>query len=200
MKIIGLTGSIAMGKSTTARFFEQAGVPVFSADEVVHQLYRSEPVLSLIIRTFPGVVENGQVNRLKLSKVLINNHEKLQTLEKIIHPLVWKKEEEFVNRARQQGKKLIVLDIPLLFETNSENRVDSVIVVSAPSAIQKKRVMNRPNMSEEKFAAISAKQISDEKKRERADFVIDTGKSLDNTRQQVFRIIKSLLKDVSLKN
>ncbi|WP_078689274.1 dephospho-CoA kinase [Bartonella schoenbuchensis] len=200
MKIIGLTGSIAMGKSTTARFFEQAGVPVFSADEVVHQLYRSEPVLSLIIRTFPGVVENGQVNRLKLSKVLINNHEKLQTLEKIIHPLVWKKEEEFVNRARQQGKKLIVLDIPLLFETNSENRVDSVIVVSAPSAIQKKRVMNRPNMSEEKFAAISAKQISDEKKRERADFVIDTGKSLDNTRQQVFRIIKNLLKDVSLKN
>ncbi|AQX29962.1 dephospho-CoA kinase [Bartonella schoenbuchensis R1] len=189
-----------MGKSTTARFFEQAGVPVFSADEVVHQLYRSEPVLSLIIRTFPGVVENGQVNRLKLSKVLINNHEKLQTLEKIIHPLVWKKEEEFVNRARQQGKKLIVLDIPLLFETNSENRVDSVIVVSAPSAIQKKRVMNRPNMSEEKFAAISAKQISDEKKRERADFVIDTGKSLDNTRQQVFRIIKNLLKDVSLKN
>ncbi|MBA9082893.1 MULTISPECIES: dephospho-CoA kinase [Bartonella] len=200
MKIIGLTGSIAMGKSTTARFFEQAGVPVFSADEVVHQLYRSEPVLSLIIRTFPGVVENGQVNRLKLSKVLINNHEKLQTLEKIIHPLVWKKEEEFVNRARQQGKKLIVLDIPLLFETNSENRVDSVIVVSAPSAIQKKRVMNRPNMSEEKFAAISTKQISDEKKRERADFVIDTGKSLDNTRQQVFHIIKSLLKDVSLKN
>ncbi|WP_078663932.1 dephospho-CoA kinase [Bartonella sp. WD12.1] len=200
MKIIGLTGSIAMGKSTTARFFKQAGVPVFSADEVVHQLYCSEPVLSLIIRTFPGVVENGQVNRLKLSKVLINNHEKLKALEKIIHPLVWKKEKEFVNRARQQGKKLIVLDIPLLFETNSENRVDSVIVVSAPSAIQKKRVMNRPNMSEEKFAAINAKQISDEKKKERADFVIDTGKSLDNTRQQVFHIIKSLLKDVSLKN
>ncbi|EJF91980.1 dephospho-CoA kinase [Bartonella melophagi] len=200
MKIIGLTGSIAMGKSTIARFFEQAGVPVFSADEVVHQLYCSEPVLSLIIRTFPGVVENGQVNRLKLSKVLINNDEKLQTLEKIIHPLVWKKEKEFVNKARQQGKKLIVLDIPLLFETNSENRVDSVIVVSAPSAIQKKRVMNRPNMSEEKFAVISAKQISDEKKKERADFVINTGKSLDNTRQQVFHIIKSLLKDVSLKN
>ncbi|AQX20565.1 dephospho-CoA kinase [Bartonella sp. WD16.2] len=200
MKIIGLTGSIAMGKSTTARFFKQAGVPVFSADEVVHQLYCNEPVLSLIIRTFPGVVENGQVNRLKLSKVLINNHEKLKALEKIIHPLVWKKEKEFVNRARQQGKKLIVLDIPLLFETNSENRVDSVIVVSAPSVIQKKRVMNRPNMSEEKFAAINAKQISDEKKKERADFVIDTGKSLDNTRQQVFHIIKNLLKDVSLKN
>ncbi|WP_102829930.1 dephospho-CoA kinase [Bartonella bovis] len=200
MKIVGLTGSIAMGKSTVARFFKQAGIPVFDADKIVHQLYRSEPALSLIARSFPDVVENGQVNRLKLSKILINNHEKLQILEKIIYPLVWKKEEEFVNKARKQGKKLIVLDIPLLFETNSENRVDSIIVVSAPLAIQKSRAMNRPNMSEEKFAAINAKQMSDKKKQERADFIIDTGKSLDNTRQQVFHIIKSLLRDVSLKN
>ncbi|ENN94079.1 dephospho-CoA kinase [Bartonella bovis] len=200
MRIIGLTGSIAMGKSTAACFFKQAGVSVFDADKIIHQLYRSEPALSLIAHSFPGVVKNGQVNRLKLSKILINNHEKMQTLEKIIHPLVWKKEEEFVNKARQQGKKLIVLDIPLLFETNSENRVDGIIVVSAPLAIQKNRAMNRPNMSEEKFAAINVKQMSDKKKQERADFVIDTGKSLDNTRQQVFHIIKSLLRDVSLKN
>ncbi|ENN92735.1 dephospho-CoA kinase [Bartonella bovis] len=200
MKIVGLTGSIAMGKSTVARFFKQAGIPVFDADKIVHQLYRSEPALSLIARSFPDVVENGQVNRLKLSKILINNHEKLQILEKIIYPLVWKKEEEFVNKARKQGKKLIVLDIPLLFETNSENRVDSIIVVSAPLAIQKSRAMNRPNMSEEKFAAINAKQMSDKKKQERANFIIDTGKSLNNTRQQVFHIIKSLLRDVSLKN
>ncbi|AGF73898.1 dephospho-CoA kinase [Bartonella australis AUST/NH1] len=200
MKIIGLTGSIAMGKSTVADFFKQAGIPVFSSDEAVHELYKSEPVLSLMARTFSNVVEDGQVNRLKLSKILINNSEGLQALEKVIHPLVLIKEKEFIDTARQQGNKLIVLDIPLLFETNSENRVDSVVVVSAPSAIQRKRVMTRPNMDEEKFAMINARQVSDKRKRECADFVIDTGKDLENTRQQVFHVIKSLLKDVSLKN
>ncbi|EJF74593.1 dephospho-CoA kinase [Bartonella alsatica IBS 382] len=184
-----------MGKSTVADFFKKAGISVFSADDTVHQLYKSEPTLSLIEHTFPGVIENGEVNRLKLSKILINDNEKLQTLEKIIHPLVQEKEKEFINEARQKGKKLIVLDIPLLFETKSENRVDSVVVVSAPLEIQKKRAMIRPNMNEEKFAFINAKQISDEKKRERADFVIDTGKDLENTCQQVFYVIKSLLKN-----
>ncbi|MCZ2203511.1 dephospho-CoA kinase [Bartonella sp. A05] len=200
MKIIGLTGSIAMGKSTAAGFFKQAGIPVFSADEIVHKLYRNEPTLSLIARTFPGVVENGQVNRIKLSKIVVNNCEKLQTLEKMIHPLVQEKEKEFIDKARQQKKKIVVLDIPLLFETKAENRVDSIVVVSAPSEIQKKRVMSRQNMNEEKFAIINAKQISDEKKREYADFIIDTGKSLENTRQQVFDVIESLLKDISVKN
>ncbi|WP_455466083.1 dephospho-CoA kinase [Bartonella sp. B39] len=195
MKIIGLTGSIAMGKSTVADFFKQAGISVFSADDAVHQLYKSEPILSLIGRIFPSVVENGKVNRLKLSEILINDNKKLQTLEKIIHPLVRKKEKEFIDTARQQGKKLIVLDIPLLFETNGEKRVDSVVVVSAPLAIQKERAMIRPNMNEKKFAFINAKQMSDEKKRECADFVIDTGKDLESTRQQVFYVIKSLLKN-----
>ncbi|WP_406604018.1 dephospho-CoA kinase [Bartonella gliris] len=195
MKIIGLTGSIAMGKSTVANFFRQAGIPVFSADEAVHKLYRSEPVLSLIEHTFPDVVENGNVNRVKLSEILINDSEKLRTLEKMIHPLVQEKEKEFIDQARKRGEKLIVLDIPLLFETKSENRVDSVIVVSAPLEIQKERAMIRPNMNEKKFAFINAKQISDEKKRERADFIIDTGKDLKNTRQQVFDVIKTLLKN-----
>ncbi|MCZ2157809.1 dephospho-CoA kinase [Bartonella sp. 220] len=192
MKIIGLTGSIAMGKSTVADFFKKAGISVFSADDAVHQLYKNEPTLSLIARTFPNVVENGKVNRRKLSEILIDDNEKLQTLEKIIHPLVQKKEKEFIETARQQGKKLVVLDIPLLFETNGEKRVDSVVVVSAPLAIQKERAMIRPNMNEKKFALIRARQMSDEKKRERADFIIDTGKDLENTRQQVFCVIKKL--------
>ncbi|WP_019223057.1 dephospho-CoA kinase [Bartonella rattaustraliani] len=197
MKIIGLTGSIAMGKSTVADFFKQAGLSVFSADEIVHQLYDSQPTLSLIENTFPDVVENGKINRQKLSKILINDHKKLQTLEKIIHPLVRKKEKEFIDTARKKGKKLVVLDIPLLFETKSERRVDFVVVVSAPPTIQKERAMIRPNMSEEKFAFIHAKQMPDEKKRERAHFVIDTGKDLENTRQQVLSVIQSLLKNGS---
>ncbi|WP_208435503.1 dephospho-CoA kinase [Bartonella phoceensis] len=195
MRIIGLTGSIAMGKSTVANFFKQAGIPVFSADDIVHKLYESEPTLSLIVGAFPNVVENGKVNRLKLSEILLNDNEKLQTLEEIIHPLVRKKEKEFIDMARRQGKKLVVLEIPLLFETKSEKRVDSVIVVSAPRAVQKKRAMIRQNMNEKKFSFISARQMSDEKKREYADFIIDTGKDLENTRQQVFDVIKSLLKN-----
>ncbi|WP_375664019.1 MULTISPECIES: dephospho-CoA kinase [unclassified Bartonella] len=192
MKIIGLTGSIAMGKSTVADFFKQAGISVFSADEAVKQLYKSEPALSFIERIFPGVVENGEVNRLKLSEILIDDKEKLQTLEKIIHPLVQEKEREFIDIAREQGKKFVILDIPLLFEKNGENRVDSVIVVSAPPEIQKERVMIRQGMNEKKFAFINAQQMPDEKKRERADFIIDTGKDLENTRQQVFDVIKKL--------
>ncbi|WP_336293763.1 dephospho-CoA kinase [Bartonella sp. CB169] len=195
MKIIGLTGSIAMGKSTVANFFRQAGISVFSADDAVYQLYKSEPILSLIAHTFPNVVENGEVNRSKLSKIVIDDSKKLQTLEKIIHPFVREKEKEFIDKARQKGEKLIVLDIPLLFETNSEKRVDSVVVVSAPLEIQKERVMIRPNMDEKKIAFINSQQMSDEKKRERADFIIDTGKDLEDTRQQVFSMIKSLLKN-----
>ncbi|WP_208442066.1 dephospho-CoA kinase [Bartonella raoultii] len=195
MKIIGLTGSIAMGKSTVADFFKQAGIPVFSADEAVHQLYKSEPAVSLIARIFPNVVEDGKVNRLKLSKILINDHEKLQILEKIIHPLVQKKEEEFIETARQQEKELVVLEIPLLFETNGEKRVDSVVVVSAPRTIQKARAMIRQDMNEEKFSFIDARQMSDEEKRKRADFIIDTGKDLENTRRQVLYVIKNLLKN-----
>ncbi|CAK00509.1 dephospho-CoA kinase [Bartonella tribocorum] len=195
MKIIGLTGSIAMGKSTVADFFKQAGISVFSADEAVQQLYKSEPALSCIERIFPGVVENGEVNRLKLSEILIDDKEKLQTLEKIIHPLVQEKEKEFIDTARDQREKLVILDIPLLFEKNGENRVDSVIVVSAPPEIQKERVMIRQGMNEKKFAFINAQQMPDEKKRERANFIIDTGKDLENTRQQVFDVIKELLKN-----
>ncbi|EJF83425.1 dephospho-CoA kinase [Bartonella elizabethae Re6043vi] len=195
MKIIGLTGSIAMGKSTVADFFKQAGISVFSADEAVQQLYKSEPAVSRIERIFPGVVENGEVNRLKLSEILIDDKEKLQTLEKVIHPLVQKKEKEFIDTARRHGEKLVILDIPLLFEKNGESRVDSVIVVSAPPEIQKERVMIRQGMNEKKFAFINARQMPDEKKRERADFIIDTGKDLENTRQQVFDVIKKLLKN-----
>ncbi|GAA5096545.1 dephospho-CoA kinase [Bartonella acomydis] len=195
MKIIGLTGSIAMGKSTVADFFKQVGIPVFSADDSVHQLYNDKPAVSLIARAFPNAIEDGKINRLKLSEILLNDPEKLQKLEKIIHPLVQEKEKEFIEKARREGKKLVVLEIPLLFETKSEKRLDSVIVVSAPRTIQKDRAMIRPNMNEEKFAFINTRQMSDEEKQERADFIIDTGKDLENTREQVFGVIKNLLKN-----
>ncbi|EJF76503.1 dephospho-CoA kinase [Bartonella birtlesii] len=195
MKIVGLTGSIAMGKSTVADFFKQAGISVFSADDAVHQLYKDEPVVSLIARAFPSVIEDNKINRLKLSKILLNNHDKLQKLEKIIHPLVQEKEKEFIERAHREEKKLVILEIPLLFETKSEKRVDSVIVVSAPRTIQKERAMIRQNMNEEKFAFINARQMPDKEKRERADFIIDTGKNLENTREQVYYVIKKLLKN-----
>lgn len=195
MKIIGLTGSIAMGKSTVADFFKQAGIPVFSADNAVHKLYKSEPAVSLIARVFPSVIENDKVNRSKLSEILLKDNEKLQTLEKIIHPLVQEKEKEFIDIAHQQREKLVVLEIPLLFETNSEKRVDNVVVVSAPRVIQKSRAMIRQDMNEEKFAFINARQMPDEEKRKRADFIIDTGKDLENTREQVFYVIKNLLKN-----
>ncbi|WP_455477045.1 dephospho-CoA kinase [Bartonella sp. B41] len=195
MKIIGLTGSIAMGKSTVADFFKEAGISVFSADEIIHQLYDSEPTLSFISRIFPDAIENGKVNRLKLSEIFINDSKKLQTFEKMIHPLVENKEREFICEAHKQKKKLVVLDIPLLFETNSENRVDSIVVVSASFKIQKERAMIRQNMSEKKFEFINSRQIPDEKKRKLADFIIDTGKNLESTRQQVFCVIESLLKN-----
>ncbi len=184
-----------MGKSTVADFFKQAGISVFSADDAVHKLYNSEPTVSLIAHTFPSVVKDGKIDRLKLAEIFLNDHEKLQTLEKIIHPLVQEKEKEFIEVAHREGKKLVVLEIPLLFETKSEKRVDSVIVVSAPQEIQKERAMIRKNMNEEKFAFINARQMSDEEKRKRADFVIDTGKDLENTREQVFYLIKNLLKN-----
>ena len=192
MVILGLTGSIGMGKSTTAAFFKKHGVAIYSADETVHQLYAQEPALSLIEQAFPNTVVNGEVVRQKLSTYVVGNSDNMQKLEAIIHPLVRQKEQDFIKFHHNNHEKLVVLDIPLLFETGGENRVDKIAVVSAPFEVQKSRVLARENMNETKFNAILKRQIPDSEKRARADFIIDTSQGLDAAEENVKNIIKTL--------
>ena len=192
MIILGLTGSIGMGKTTTAGFFEEAGVPVYNADRAVHELYESKPVIENLSRIFPDCLTDGRIDRSKLSKTIVKDPSKLAILEKFIHPLVRKKEKDFVKMHRDRGDPLVVLDIPLLFETGPEGRVDKIAVVSAPTEIQRQRVLARSGWDDEKLDRILSRQISDEEKRRRADFVIDTGKSLDDAREQVKHLISRL--------
>ncbi len=192
MIILGLTGSIGMGKTTTAGFFEEAGVPVYNADRAVHELYESKPVIEDLSRIFPDCLTDGRIDRSKLSKTIVKNPSKLVLLERFIHPLVRKKEKDFVKMHRDRGDPLVVLDIPLLFETGPEGRVDKIAVVSAPTEIQRQRVLARSGWDDEKLDRILSRQISDEEKRRRADFVIDTGKSLDDAREQVKHLISRL--------
>ncbi|MBI0168086.1 dephospho-CoA kinase [Bartonella sp. M0280] len=192
MIILGLTGSIGMGKTTTAGFFEEAGVPVYNADRAVHELYESKPVIENLSRIFPDCLTDGRIDRSKLSKTIVKDPSKLVLLERFIHPLVRKKEKDFVKIHRDRGDPLVVLDIPLLFETGPEGRVDKIAVVSAPTEIQRQRVLARSGWDDEKLDRILSRQISDEEKRRRADFVIDTGKSLDDAREQVKHLISRL--------
>ncbi|MCB8840574.1 dephospho-CoA kinase [Aurantimonas sp. VKM B-3413] len=191
MIILGLTGSIGMGKSTTADMFEAEGVPVHSADASVHRLYagRAAP---LIEAAFPGTVSGGVVDRQALASRVLGDPQALKRLEAVVHPLVHEEEAAFLEAARRSGAPLAVLDIPLLYETGAEMRCDKVAVVSAPAAIQRERVLGRAGMSEEKFAAILGKQVPDAEKRARADFVIDTSQGLDPARRQVGAIIREL--------
>ena len=188
---LGLTGSIGMGKSTTAQIFADKGVPVYDADAVVHQLYQSEAV-PLIADAFPEAVIDGQVDRKILSASVLGKPEQLKKLENIVHPLVHAKEQQFLRDAKAKGAKLVVLDIPLLFETGGTGRVDKILVVSAPYEIQRERVLSREGMTEEKFQAILARQMPDEVKRAKADFIVDTGQDKDFARQQVFSILEKL--------
>ena len=192
MIILGLTGSIGMGKTTTAGFFEEAGVPVYNADRAVHELYESKPVIENLSRIFPDCLTDGRIDRSKLSKTIVKDPSKLAILEKFIHPLVRKKEKDFVKMHRDRGDPLVVLDIPLLFETGPDGRVDKIAVVSAPLEVQRQRVLARSGWDDEKLNRILSRQISDEEKRRRADFVIDTGKSLDDAREQVKHLIARL--------
>ena len=192
MIILGLTGSIGMGKTTTAGFFEEAGVPVYNADRAVHELYESKPVIENLSRIFPDCLTDGRIDRSKLSKTIVKDPSKLAILEKFIHPLVRKKEKDFVKKYRDRGDPLVVLDIPLLFEKGPEGRVDKIAVVSAPLEVQRQRVLARSGWDDEKLDRILSRQISDEEKRRRADFIIDTGKSLDDARQQVKYLISRL--------
>lgn len=191
MIILGLTGSIGMGKTTASTMFAEAGVPVYSADDAVHQLY-SGRAAPLIEAAFPGTVANGTVDREKLSAAVIGKPEALKKLEAIVHPLVREEEEAFLRAAKAQGAAIALVDIPLLFETGGEQRVDRIVVVSAPADIQRARVLARPGMTAEKLDAILARQLPDAEKRARADFVLDTSGSFDNLRQQITTIIQKL--------
>jgi len=191
MIVIGLTGSIGMGKTTTARFFREAGVPVHDSDEAVHRLYSGEAA-PLIEAAFPGTVKDGVVDRALLGSRILGDAQALTTVERIVHPLVRADADAFLARHRAAGRKLAVLDIPLLFETGGERRVDRVVVVSAPAEIQRERVLARPGMSVEKFEAILAKQVPDAEKRKRADFIVESGQGLDAARAAVEAIVAKL--------
>lgn len=188
MFVLGLTGSLGMGKSTTARFFAEEGVPLHDADAAVHRLYEGEAT-PLIEAAFPGTTSGGRVDRDKLAKKVLGDSAAIKRLETIIHPLVGRAEARFLDEAARKDAAVVVLDIPLLFETGAERRCDAVVVVSAPADVQRARAFERPGMTEEKFQAILAKQMPDAEKRARADFVVDTSKGLDAARVQVREIL-----------
>jgi dephospho-CoA kinase len=176
MFVLGLTGSIGMGKSTAANMFRALGVPVHDADATVHRLLEEDrSVRRAIADRFPGTVSEGVVDRQALGAAVFSDPQARRDLEAILHPRVRQATEGFLRRHRVMGTPLVVLDIPLLFETDGADRVDGVVVVSAPTALQRRRVLARPGMSEEKFAGILASQIPDREKRRRADFVVETG-------------------------
>jgi dephospho-CoA kinase len=188
---LGLTGSIGMGKSVAAQMFRDEGIPVHDADAAVHALYEGRAA-PLIEAAFPGTVRNGVVDRAELSARVLGNTGEMNRLEAIVHPLVRDEEEAFLKEAQANGFKLVVLDIPLLYETGAESRTDKILVMSADPDVQRARVLSRPGMTKEKFEAIVSRQISDAEKRRRADFVINTGLGLDFARAEVRKIIARL--------
>ena len=191
MFILGLTGSIGMGKTTTAQLFAEEGVPVHDSDAAVHRLYEGEAVAP-IEQAFPGTTSGGKVDRQKLGPMVVNDAAALKRLEGIVHPLVRQSETRFLEQARARGEKIVLLDIPLLFETGGEQRVNAVVVVTAPSDMQRRRVLTRPGMTPEKLDALLAKQEPDAEKRRRADFIVDSGHGLDHAREQVRQILREI--------
>ena len=193
MMLLGLTGSMGMGKSTTAKLFAEAGVPVYDADATVHLVYEGEAAPAMEA-AFPGSTVNGKVDRQKLSAMVVNNPEAMAQLEKIVHPMLRSHQQKFLSEAEKSGAPVAVLDIPLLFETGGENRVDAVAVVSTTPEIQRARILERPNMTPEKLDAILARQMPDAEKRKRADFIVDTGHGLDPVRERIREILAEVVK------
>jgi dephospho-CoA kinase len=189
--VLCLTGSVAMGKTTAARFFAEAGVPVHDSDAVVHALYEGEAVPA-IERAFPGSTANGKVDRRKLAAMVLNDRAALGRLEAIVHPLVSASRDRFL--AEQRGVPVVLFDVPLLFETGLDRGCDAVVVVSAPHEVQRRRAFERPGMTDEKFAALVAKQMPDAEKRRRADFVVDSSGDFEHTRAQVHDILRRVAK------
>jgi dephospho-CoA kinase len=191
MLVLGLTGSIGMGKSTTARFFAEEGVPVLDADAVVHALYDGEAVAA-IEAAFPGASKDGRIDREELSRRVVGDPAALKRLESIVHPLVRAAQARFLADAERSGAPVAVLDVPLLFETGGDQRVDAVVVVSAPADVQRARTLDRAGMTAEKFDALMQKQMPDAEKRRRADFIVDTSQSFDSARAQVRAILAAV--------
>jgi dephospho-CoA kinase len=193
MRILGLTGSIGMGKSTTAKLFAEAGVPVYDADAAVHQLYEGEAAPA-IEAAFPGTTSNGKVDRPKLSARVVHDPAAIKLLEQIVHPMLGASRQKFFADAEAANAPVVVLDIPLLFETGGEKRVDAVVVVSTSAELQRERVLARGTMDEAKLDAIIAKQTPDAEKRKRADFVVDTSHGLEPVRAQITHILAEVVK------
>jgi dephospho-CoA kinase len=191
--VLCLTGSLGMGKTTAARYFAEAGVPVHDSDAVVHALYEGKAVPA-IEKAFPGSTSGGKVDRAKLAVMVLNDRAALARLEAIVHPLVGESTDEFLADAKAKGVSVVVLDVPLLFETDTHRRCDATVVVSAPAQIQRQRVLERPGMTEEKFSAILSKQLPDAEKRRRADFIVDSSKDYDHARAQVRDILRAVAK------
>jgi dephospho-CoA kinase len=191
MLVIGLTGGIGMGKSAAAEHFARRGIPVFNADACVHRLYEGEAVEE-IEAAFPGVTREGRVDRKLLAEQVSGHPERLRRLESVVHPMVVKAEIDFLREQERNGARMAVLEIPLLFETGAEKRVDVTIVVSAPSRVQRERVLTRPGMTVEKLEHLLARQLSDKERRARADFVINSGTSLKEMHVDLDQLIESL--------
>ena len=191
--VLCLTGSLGMGKSTAAKFFAEAGVPVHDSDATVHALYEGAAAAA-IEAAFPGTTSGGKVDRGKLAARVIEDKAALARLEAIVHPLVGTARDKFLAEAQARGTPVVVLDIPLLFEIGGSDRCDAVVVVSAPAEIQRARALARPGMTEEKFAALVGKQVPDAEKRARADFIVDSSQSFDHARAQVHDILNAVAK------
>jgi dephospho-CoA kinase len=193
MIVVGLTGSIGMGKSTVAKMFAEEGAPAFNSDEAVHEMYApGGAAVAPVEEAFPGVTLDGAIDRGALSAKVVGNEEAIRRLEDIVHPLVRQAQANFLASQRAAGTQVVVLDIPLLFESTGAQAVDKIVVVSAPPDVQRARVLGRPGMTEEKFEGLLARQTSDAEKRARADFVIDTGGPFDETRAQVRAVLDAL--------
>jgi len=193
MIVLGLTGSIGMGKSTTATLFAEAGVPVYDADATVHMLYEGEAVPA-IEAAFPGTTADGKVDRNKLSARVVHDPAAIKRLEQIVHPMLGASRQKFLDDAERSGAAVAVVDVPLLFETGGEKRVDAVVVVTTTPELQRQRILARDNMTSEKLDAILARQLPDAEKRRRADFVVDTSDGLDPVRLRIRDILNEAVK------
>ncbi len=193
MRILGLTGSIGMGKSTTAKLFTEAGVPVYDADAAVHKIYEGEAAPA-IEAAFPGTTVDGKVDRAKLSAKVVHDQAAIKQLEQIVHPMLGASRQKFLEEAERSGAPVVVMDIPLLFETGGEKRVDAVVVVSTDAATQRERILARGTMTSEALDGILARQLPDAEKRKRADFVVDTSHGLDPVRAAIRDILAEVVK------
>jgi len=193
MRILGLTGSIGMGKSTTAKLFAEAGVPVYDADATVHKIYAGEAAPK-IEAAFPGTTTNGKVDRARLSAKVVHDPAAIKRLEQIVHPMLRAYHQKFLDDAERSGAGVAVVDVPLLFETGGDKRVDAVVVVTTSPEIQRRRILARDDMTHDKLDAILARQMSDAEKRKRADFVVDTSHGLEPVRAQIRDILDQVAK------